>query len=289
MGASRVLDNILTLIATLQQQCGADETIRGVGIGTPGFVDTNGVMIGGAKNIPGWAGTDIASPIRERFGLDVTTANDVTVAALGEARFGAGKHADNMLCVALGTGIGGGIVVNQTVYKGSHGMAGEIGHIVVEENGQPCTCGMQGCVEQYASATGVITIARQHASRFANRSELARDIAAHPDTLTAKTVYDHVRTQDPLAVFVHEYACRMLGKCFGMLLNTLAVDTIVITGGLSASADLIIPGVSHYVPRWCWHDIWERCTIVPGALGDSAGALGAAMLVFEEIDPHETV
>ncbi len=283
-GAPQVLKNILSLIDSLMQKCSDNMRICAVGIGTPGFVDTNGIMIGGAENIPGWKGTDLFSPINEKYGVHVSAANDVTVAAFGEAYFGAGKGVDNMICIALGTGIGGGLVINGDLYKGSHGMAGEVGHIVVEENGIPCNCGLKGCAEQYASARGIVNLAKQMASEYREKSEFARSILADPDSLSAKTLYERVRHNDPFALKVHEYGSRMLGKLIGMLLNTLAVDRVVLSGGLMASADLIIPEVAHHVPQWCWGDIWERCEIVAGTLGDTAGSLGAAAMALEEMD-----
>jgi predicted NBD/HSP70 family sugar kinase len=129
----------------------------------------------------------------------------------------------------------------------------------------------------------MVNLAKRMASEYKEKSEFARLILADPDSLTAKSLYDRVRNNDPFALHVHEYGCSMLGKLIGMLLNTLAVDRVVLSGGLMASADLIIPEVAHHVPQWCWSDIWERCEIVAGTLGDTAGSLGSAAMALEEV------
>jgi len=126
-GGAVVLKNIMKLIDELIKKEGSKDDILGVGLGTPGFVSDKGV-ISAADNLPGWAGTEIYTPIKKKFGLKTIAANDVTVMAFAESQYGAGRGVRNMVCYALGTGIGGGIVINHKLYKGSHGMAGELGH-----------------------------------------------------------------------------------------------------------------------------------------------------------------
>jgi glucokinase len=285
-GGRVVLNNILTLIDTLIQKEGSAEDIRGVGLGTPGFIGEDGVIIGGAENLPGWKGTNVAHPIKERFGLALTGGNDVTVTALAEFLYGAGRGVNNIVCFALGTGIGGGIVVNGKLYKGTHGMAGELGHIIVETGGLQCTCGLSGCVEQYASATGIVANAKSICSQVstAEQTPFVGYVRQHSDTLSSKEVYRFVNSGDSTAVRVHEFICERLARAVGAVLNTFAPDRVILGGGVMKAGQIIIDTVASFVPRYCWEAIWERCEIYAAEKGEDAGVCGAAAMVFEEME-----
>jgi len=282
-GGAHVLENILALIEKLIEKEGSSDNIAGVGIGTPGFVDQDGTVLGGAENLPGWKGTQIYKPIKDRFGLRALAANDVTVAALAEAKYGAGKGIANMVCFALGTGIGGGIVIDHKLYKGTHGMAGELGHIVVETNGIPCNCGQCGCVERYASATGIVNLARQYCLEEKGKGETSFviEVNKNPDCVTSKTVYDYVKQNDPVAVKVHEKACDMLARAVGITVNTLSPDRVILGGGVMMAGQVIIDAVSKYAPRYCWPAVWQRCDLMIAQCGEDAGMLGAGAMIFE--------
>ncbi len=284
-GGTQVLRNIVTLVGKLIDLNGGSDTVLGIGMGTPGFVDNDGTVLGGAENIPGWKGNNMFAPIRERYGLAATAGNDVTVAALAEAKFGAGRGIANMALLALGTGIGGGIVVNGHVYKGTHGMAGELGHIPVERDGLPCTCGRRGCVESYASATGIVTnaIALCAAMSEHERTPFVDFVNKHADRLTSKAVYDYLAKGDAGARAVHEFVCDRLARAVGVVIDTLAPDRVVLGGGVMQAGQVIVDEVARHVPKYCWPNICERCEIVLAECGDAAGVLGAAALVFDEM------
>jgi glucokinase len=284
-GGQKVLENILTLIDKLLQKERSKEDIIGVGIGTPGFVDRDGTVIGGAENLPGWKGTNLYDPIQKRFGLPATAGNDVTVAALAESRFGAGKGVKNMVCFALGTGIGGGLVIGGNLYKGAHGMAGEIGHISVETNGLQCNCGQKGCVEQYASAPGIVAMAIRVCKELDAKQQtaFAREVLHKPQSLTSKIVYDYVKKNDPVACRVNELVCEKLARAVGVIINVLSPDRIILGGGVMMAGQIIVDTVSRYVPQFCWPEIWKRCDIAIAQLEENAGVLGAAGLVFEDL------
>jgi glucokinase len=284
-GGQHILDTIIRLIVRLIEKEGKSNQICGVGIGTPGFVDEDGTVIGGAENLPGWKGTQLLAPVRKRFGLPAAAANDVTAMALAEARFGAGQGVRNMVCLALGTGIGGGIVLDGRLYKGSHGMAGELGHIVVETNGIQCTCGLKGCAERYGSATGIADIARQMAEQTSQVTALVRAVRRNPAKITSKTVYDYVKKQDAVALQVHETASEMLARVCGIICNALSPDRIILGGGVMKAGQVIIDEVVRRLPNHCWEAIADRTEIVCAQLSDNAGVMGAAALVFEEM-PH---
>jgi glucokinase len=283
-GAGRqVLQNILALIEKLMKQEGAAEHIVGVGIGTPGFVSADGV-ISGAENLPGWKGTWLYKPVKERFGINIIAANDVTVMALAEARYGAGRGVANMVCYALGTGIGGGIVIDHKLYAGTHGMAGELGHIPVEPGGIQCNCGQIGCVERYASATGIVNMAKELAAQAegAEVSPFVKTVRADPAALTSKTVYEFVAKGDSVACAVHERACEMLARAVGMAISTLSPDRVVLGGGVMMAGQVIIDTVKKYLPRYTMREMLEKCDILAAELGEDAGVLGAAAMAFDK-------
>jgi len=282
-GGTRIFENIMTLIETLVQKEGSKTHILGIGIGTPGFVSDKGV-VSGAENLPGWAGTQLYAPIVKRFCLPAIAANDVTVMALAEAAYGAGRGIRNMVCYALGTGIGGGIVIEHKLYKGSHGMAGELGHIPVETNGIPCNCGQRGCVERYASATGIVNLAKDLAAECPDSltSSFVTEVRKSPGAVTAKMVYESVAKGDPVACAVNERVCDMLARAIGMTLNTLSPDRVVLGGGVMMAGRVIIDTVNKYLPAYCWPMIRKKCDIVAAALGEDAGVMGAGAMVFEE-------
>jgi glucokinase len=287
-GGERVMGNILSLIGRLIDGSGRGASaFMGVGIGTPGFVDSDGVVLGGAENLPGWQGMQIYGPVTERFGLKVAAVNDVTAVALAELRYGAGRGVRNMVCFALGTGIGGGIVTDGKLYKGSHGMAGEIGHIVVETEGEPCACGQRGCVERYASATGIVNMAIGMAlADGAPGTAFAALVRKNPAEITCKTVYEYVAKADAIALKAHNRACDMLGRAVGIMINTFSPDRVVLGGGVMMAGNVITAAVRSYAARRCWPAIFERCEIVPAQMGEDAGVMGAGALALTEMGAH---
>jgi len=282
-GGRRIMENIMSLIDKLASGGGGPEAFIGVGIRTPGFVDRNGVILNGGANMPGWTGMPVYQPIKERFGLRASAANDVTSVALAELMFGAGRGVQNMVCFALGTGVGGGIVTNGRLYKGSHGMAGEIGHIVVETDGELCPCGQRGCVERYASAPGIVKAAVDAVTLGVGwTTELAKIVRENPGDVTSKTVYEYVAKGDALALHVHEKACDMLGRAVGIIINTFSPDRVVLGGGVMMAGSVVLEAVKKYAALHCWPEIFKLCEIVPAQMGEDSGVLGAGALALEE-------
>jgi glucokinase len=283
-GGTQVLQNVLSLIDILLKKVPSGAQILGVGIGTPGFVSEDGLVSGGAENLPGWKGTQIYVPIKERFDLPAVAANDVTVMALAEFRYGAGRGVKNLVCFALGTGIGGGLVIDGKLYKGSHGMAGELGHISVETSGHECNCGICGCVEQYASATGIANMGRQFAreNQYTRKTPFVTEALKDLSKVSSKMVYDFVARNDPVAIEVHEKACDMMARAVGVVLNTLAPDRVVLGGGVLMAGQIIVDTVYKFTKRYCWPSILQYCDIVIAELGEDAGVLGAGAMAFDE-------
>jgi glucokinase len=281
-GGAHVMKNILNLIDALIEKEGSKEDLLGVGVGTPGFVGEDGT-IDGAENLPGWKGTRLYDPIVERFGLRAVGANDATVAALAEARYGAGRGVRNMVLLTLGTGIGGGIVIDHKLFTGTFGMAGELGHIIVETNGIQCNCGLKGCVERYASATGHVTLAKIFAAEVPTGAEtpFTLFVKNSPELLSSRSIYDFVVKNDPVALRVHETSCDMLGRLIGIICNTLSPDRVILGGGVTKSGKIITDTVAKYAARNCWPMIWKKCDLVIAELSEDAGVLGAGAMVFD--------
>ena len=283
-GGNQILRNILDLIEILINKEGSKKDIIGIGIGSPGFIDNSGKILGGAENLPGWKGIQLCKPIQEQFQLPVIATNDVTLAAFAESKYGAGRNIRNMVCFTLGTGIGGGIVIDRKLYKGSNGMAGELGHLVVKTDGIPCNCGQRGCVEQYASASAMVKMARMISAELKKKKETPFTIFVNenPFKVTSKILYDYVKAGDPVAVQVHESACHMLARAIGLTVNALAPDRVILGGGVMKAGPIILDTTARYVPQYCWPDIWAKCGLVIAELGEDAGMLGAATMIFEE-------
>ena len=251
----------------------AKDEIEGVGIGVPGPVNEKG-EVPCAVNLH-WGFKPIEKELRELTGLNVKAGNDANVAALGELWKGGGAGSHNMIMVTLGTGVGGGIIVNDKVIAGAHGAGGEIGHAHVDDSITfPCNCGAYGCLEQIASATGIARIARE-----ALAATDAPSVMRKEENVTAKTVFDAVKENDVIAIQVAE----RFGSCLGKALASLAVvadpEIIVIGGGVSKAGpvllDYIIPTYKRYAFSGCKDTKFELAK-----LGNDAGIFGAAKLVL---------
>lgn len=284
-GGDGIMDTIITVIEQLMQGMDSSVTIGGIGLGSPGFIDTDGVVLGGAENLPGWEGMHIYEPIRQKFGIPVIASNDVTVMAFAEYCFGAARGINNCVCIALGTGVGGGLIIDGQLYSGTHGMAGEIGHISVDTNGRECNCGQRGCLEQYVAAPSVVAIAKEvcRKVKYMKTSEFVNSVIENPDIVTSKFIYEYVVKGDPIACHINEIICDKLARAIGVVANILAPDRFVLGGGVMMSGDCIVETVKKYVARYCWRSIRNRFDIKAAELGDEAGVLGAAALAMRGI------
>lgn len=271
-------DEIAAAIATLADEAcsSADTTIKPLafGLAVPALVDSmNGVTIS-APNLPQLDGVPFGRVVGVKCGVPVALENDANAAAAGESWLGASRDVDSCVCVTLGTGVGGGIVLGGRIWRGIDGTAAEIGHICVEPEGAPCGCGSRGCVEQYSSATAVVRMTR----------ELVRAFPAsilRADVLTSLDVYNAAKAGDPLAVEVFRRAGSYLGIALAGLVNTLNPEAIVIGGGAAAGLDMMIEHIRAEIRKRAFRRPAERVKLVPASLGDLAGILGSARLAFD--------
>lgn len=252
----------------------AEEDVAGVGIGVPGPVDTAGTIYK-AANL-GWGVMNINEELGALTGLAVRAGNDANVAALGEMWKGGGQGYRSMVAVTLGTGVGGGIVVDGRLLAGSTGAGGEIGHIHVnDDEPDACGCGNHGCLEQYASATGVVRLAKQIIAAD------NRESALRSGEISAKAVFDAVKAGDALAMETAEKFGEYLGKALAQIACVVNPEIIVIGGGVSKAGPVLLDYIRKYYIPYVFHG--SRDTVFALAkLGNDAGIYGAAKLVLSQ-------
>ena len=264
-----------TILAKMEEKKIAKEDVAGVGIGIPGPVDENG-EIACAVNLH-WGRKNIEKELAELTGLVVKAGNDANVAALGEMWKGGGQGSKNLILVTLGTGVGGGIIVNEKMVTGAHGAGGEIGHASVEmEEEEACNCGNKGCLEQYASATGIARLARR-----AMASGQEESILRSMENVTAKDVFDAYKDGDALAAKVVDQFARYLGNALAIFSCVADPDVIVIGGGVSKAGQVLIDCVEKYFRQYAF-TACKDTKIKLATLGNDAGISGAAKLILSK-------
>jgi len=251
----------------------AKEEVLGVGIGVPGPVDSKGTIYK-AANL-GWGVFNVSEKLGELTGFPVKTGNDANVAALGEMWKGGGKGYSSIVAVTLGTGVGGGVIVEGKLIAGSTGAGGEIGHIHVEDNETiPCGCGNKGCLEQYTSATGITRLANERLAKDDKPSILREG------EVSAKTVFDAVKAGDELAIEVAEVFGMYLGKGLATVACVVNPEAFVIGGGVSKAGEVLFDYIEKNYKAFVFHGARDAKFCL-ATLGNDAGIYGAAKLVLE--------
>ena len=276
-GAEAVIDRIVAMAdaaieATRQEDPGAE--IVGAGIGSPRPLDTaSGVVI--LPPTLGWVNMPLRDRLGDRLGLPASLDNDANCALLGEWWQGAARGARHAVAFTLGTGIGGGIIVDGRLYHGASDVAGEIGHITIETNGRRCGCGNDGCLEAYASGPA---IARRAVEAIEAGADSALRLIAQGDLtrVTAQTVYEAAAAGDPLALEVVHDTARYLGTGVANLINILNPEVVVICGGVTRAGERLFTPLRREVARRAFRPAVQACRIVPGELPGTAGVVGAA-------------
>ena len=251
----------------------------GIGMGTPGTVDRAAGTVVGAYNLNWKTVQNVKAEIEKGTGIKFALDNDANVAALGERWKGAGENAANVAFITLGTGVGGGLIADGNLLHGL-GAAGEVGHINVQPDGYLCTCGNKGCLETYASATGVVRVARDMAEEFAGDSELKRALD-NGEEISSKMVFDLAKQDDILAKRVVDRVCYYLGLASASISSILHPEYVVIGGGVSAAGDFLLDQVEAYFKQFAFPTIRNTTKLKLAQLGNSAGVIGAASLALE--------
>ncbi len=248
--------------------------IQGIGIGVPGPVTSEGVVVR-CVNL-GWDVINVAKEMTERTGFTVKVGNDANVAALGEMWQGGGKGHSDVVLVTLGTGVGGGVIINGKVVTGNKGAGGEIGHIIVTDRETDCCgCGQKGCLEQYASATGIVRMAKKKLKESEKESAI-RDL----NPLTAKDIFDAAKAGDALADEIVDDMTKILGEALANVARVVNPEVFVIGGGVSKAGSIITDRVKKYYDEKsfssCLDAHFELST-----LGNDAGMYGCVQMVLE--------
>ncbi len=277
-GAEAVVDRIVriidTVIAETTAQTGAKRGMfTGIGVGSPGPLDRERGLVVTTPNL-GWTNFPLRDVISQRTGIATKIDNDANCATLGEWWLGAARGARNVVGMTIGTGIGGGLIIDGKLYHGSSDVAGEIGHTTIDVTGRRCKCGNYGCLEAYASGPSIAERARE-AVAGDDDSLLRRMVGGELERLTAATVYDAAKLGDEVAVDVVRETARFLGAGIANLLNIFNPDVVVMAGGVTQAGDTLFEPMRKETRKRAFRPAVEACRIVPGALPGSAGVVGA--------------
>ncbi|RFU65700.1 ROK family glucokinase [Peribacillus glennii] len=252
--------------------------VLGIGMGAPGPVNFVNGSIYEAVNL-GWKDYPLKDLLEVETSLPAFIDNDANIAALGEMWKGAGNGAKDLVCVTLGTGVGGGIIANGALVHGISGAAGEIGHItVVPENGALCNCGKEGCLETVASATGIVRLAGEALAQFTGTSML-QDVMDNNGKLSSKDIFECANAGDQLARETIQKVCRYLGFGLANVANALNPEKIIIGGGVSQAGVQLLEPVKDWFSQYAFPRVRESTEIDIATLGNDAGVIGAAWLV----------
>lgn len=272
-GEAILSDIAKSILAKMDEKGIKEEDLAGIGLGAPGAVDDNGTLVGGAVNI-GWEPFNIPDAIHAYINVPVKAANDANAAAFGEMWQGGGKGYNNMVAVTLGTGVGGGIIINGRLLSGATGAGGEIGHIHMNDNEtEECGCKNKGCLEQYASATGIVRLARRRLAEDDKPSVL------RGEELSAKAVFDAVKAGDEVAIEIANRFGEYLGKGLAIVAGVVNPEIFVIGGGVSKAGDILLSFVEPVFQKYAFQQC-RGAKFALAKLGNDAGIFGAAGLIL---------
>ena len=249
--------------------------IEGMGFGFPGQIDCQKGIVRLAPNIPGWVNVPIAEIMEKEFGIPTRVDNDVRTATLGELNYGAGVGCENLVCITVGTGIGSGLVVNGKLVRGANNAAGEIGHIKLNMQGGPlCGCGDRGCLEAYASGPSIVAMAEEYIR--GGKSTKYRELA-NPD-ITPYIVAVAAKEGDPVARQIFRIMGEYIGMGLTSVVNLLNPEKIIIGGGVADAGDILLDPIRETIAKRAM-TIQREVEVVPAQLGNTAGVIGASLLI----------
>jgi glucokinase len=282
-GATDVVDRLVGLaeraIATTRREAPSAE-ILGVGVGAPGPLDTKRGIVLLTPNL-GWVNMPLRQLIHDRLGLPAALDNDANCAVLGEWWVGAARGARHAIGITIGTGIGGGLIIDGQLYHGASDVAGEIGHTTIDTEGRRCKCGNYGCLEAYASGPNIALRAVEELEAGAE-SRLRALVGGDLQKITAQTVYQAAADGDELALEVVNDTAKFLGVGIGNLLNVFNPEVVVVCGGVTLAGDHLFEPLRREVARRAFKPAVTACRIVPGELAGTAGVYGAAKVFLDQ-------
>ena len=256
------------------------EDIIGIGIGVPGAVDTSTGIVSFSNNLD-WHDLYLKEMIKKSFNLPIRLLNDANAATYGEAKFGAGKKYKNFLMLTLGTGVGGGIIIDGKLYEGNLGKGAELGHNVVVVDGEECTCGRRGCLEAYASATALI----RETKKMMDKDPISKmwEISRNNGKVDGRTAFEAAKQGDKSAQQVVDYYVKYLSEGLLNFFNTFRPEAVVLSGGIAKEGDYLISKLVKYCEdRSYGFKTTPKVDIIVSELGYDAGKIGAAALLFDK-------
>ena len=272
-GGKYILGDIAdSVIETLREREISKDDVEGIGIGVPGPVGADGTVFK-CVNL-GWGVFNVADRLQELTGLKVKAGNDANVAARGEMWQGGGKGCHSIVMITLGTGIGGGIILNGEILSGTNGAAGEVGHIPVwDDETEMCGCGKRGCLEQYGSATGIVRVAKRYLKAHDEPS-----ILRQYDDFTAKEVCDAAKENDAIAIEILDLVGKTLGKALACISCVVNTEAFVIGGGVSRAGSVLLDPIEKYFKEYAFHASRDT-EFKLATLGNNAGIYGGAKMI----------
>lgn len=275
-GFEKIMEDINQLVRTMLEENGIQiSKIKSIGFGVPSFINKKGQVT--CVNL-GWKEEDFINTLKSKFPeTNVYAENDATVAALAEAKAGSMKGCDVGVMYTLGTGVGGGIIINGKVFNGAHNMGSEIGHVILDTNYFDCNCGNNGCLETFCSATAIIKYAKKLIEE-GNDSKILELANNNIENINAKNVFDAYRLNDKVAIETINRFKEYLAKAIAGMINTLDPEVISLGGGVSRAGDIILDGLDELVRKYIIYKNEDFADIVIATLGADAGIVGAAFL-----------
>ena len=247
-GADKIIGDIAQMVNALKDDAG-DKIITGVGIGCPGAVNSCTGMVDHAYNLK-WDYVPLGERMQKLTGYPTRVCNDANAAALGEAKYGAGKAYQNSVFITIGTGIGSGIIIDGRLYEGNQSKGAEIGHVVIKSGGEPCTCGRRGCFEAYSSATALIRDTTR--AMLKDPDSKLWTVCPDIDKVNGKTVFDAMLMDDKTAQGVFDNYIRMLGEGLVNIINALRPEAIILGGGVCAQGDVLLVPLKKYIAKYAF-------------------------------------
>ena len=281
-GPDLVIQRLITAIRELKKKC-PPGSIKGIGIGAAGIIDMEGGAVITSPNFPGWQNVPLRDIISREFDIPVMLDNDANAAAFGEYWAGAGQGSTSMIGLTLGTGVGGGIILDGHLWHGFEGMAGEIGHMTIVPDGLKCPCGNNGCLESYVSATAIVNRTKSRITKHQQSNILRLANVEALTELTSEKIYQAAIAGDELAKDVFIETGVYLGLAIGTLINILDPELFVICGGASNAWDLFYHSMMEEINKRTLIKPSGTVKVVPAALGDDAGLIGASVLIAQSL------
>jgi len=278
-GPDAVCSRIARMVPDLRAKAQGGAML-GVGIGAPGPLNPNKGTIYMMPNLPAWENYPLKDKIEDKVRLPVVVENDANCAALAEAWHGAGQGVRTAILLTLGTGIGGGVLIDGRLVNGTHMSAGEVGHIVINFNGPKCGCGNHGCLEAFCGSAGIVNRAWEQLEKPGTVSILRDRIGTDKLALTPQLISEAAEKGDGVALSVLRETGRLLGVGLVSLANIFAPEVVILGGGVARAGDVLFAAAREEVKRHALPPANEYVKIVPAALGNNAGVIGAAALLL---------